>query len=105
MLKGQPRALGDRRLLRAALGYFAMGISVAIAQPSSTPADELEDLFGNAMELEEARASTEPSVVRTRAVRVNVDLIAPPASRRGAKLRLNLFDDVSLVAIFDRSEV
>jgi hypothetical protein len=82
-----------------------MGISVAIVQPSSALPDGLQNLFVNAMEREGARASTEPSVVRTRAVRVSVDLIAPPPSRRPDRLRFNLFDDLSFLAVFERSEV
>lgn len=85
--------------------FILMGISVAIAQPSSALADELQNLFVNANEREEALASTEPSIVRARAVRVNFDLIAPPPSRRRGELRLNLFDDRSFVAVFERSEV
>ncbi|MCZ6699159.1 MAG: hypothetical protein O7D94_09540, partial [Planctomycetota bacterium] len=82
-----------------------MGISVAIAQPSSAPADEWQNLFVNAIEPEEAGASSDPSVVRARAVRVHFDLLALLAPRQGDKLRLNLFDDVSFVAIFERSKV
>ena len=66
MLNGQPRALGAGRLLRDALGYFAMGISVAITQASSTLADEAQTLFVDAKSPEEARTSTKPTIVRTR---------------------------------------
>ncbi|MCZ6816654.1 MAG: M12 family metallo-peptidase, partial [Planctomycetota bacterium] len=85
--------------------FILLGISVGIAQPSSALADDLQNLFVKASEREEAGASTEPSVVRTRAVRVNFDLLTPLAPRQGDKLRLNLFDDVSFVAIFERSKV
>ena len=99
------RAFAGRMLLCAASGYFAIGISVAIAQPSSPLANELQNLFAPAMEREETRASTDPTIVRARAVRVNFDLFAPLVPRRGDKLRLNLFDDTSFVAIFERSRV
>ena len=105
MLKGQSRALGGRRLLRAALGYFAMGISLAIAQASSPLTGEPQALFIDSKGPEEARASTDPTIVRTRPVRVNVDLFVPLVARRGDKLRLNLFDDISFVAVFERCEV
>jgi len=105
MLKVQLSVFAGRMLLCAALSYLAMGISLTVAQPSRPLVDELKNLFVNAMEREEPRASTEPSVVRTRAVQVNVNLLAASPSHRRDKLRLNLFDDVSLVAIFERYEV
>ena len=85
--------------------FILLGISVAITQPSSAVADKLQNLFINAMDREEAPASTQPSAVRTRPVRVNFDLFALPALRPGDKLGFNLFDDTSLVAIFERLEV
>ena len=101
----QGRALLEQRSLCVAavlIGAALVG-SAAASEPSGPPLRE--ELFVDAKGWVDVRASTDPSVIRARPVILEVDAFSPSARRRGDELRLDLFDDVSFVAVLDRLEV
>lgn len=79
-----------------------LAATVLCATDSPVNADPSSDLFASATGVADAASATNPSILRSRPVQVDFDLLAN--LRVGAELRFNLFEDTSFRGVLKRSE-
>ncbi len=81
------------------LGALALLAGVATGDAHGQPR-----LFADAGESEGSGGLSDPTVIRSRSVEIDLDLLAEIQPDQGDTLVFNLFENVSLVAVFERVE-
>ena len=107
MINRKPGGIARNLVLAIAVGLLVLG-SGTVAAREVEP--ETKGLFAESEARGSIDANAEPTVIRSRYVRLNLELLLDAdgtphdLAAVGNTLTLNLFDDISLQAVLDRAE-